>query len=201
MIGNNAIDLFGHLAIEGAQARLDMRDGDVQLGRRQRAGERGIGVAVDHQLVGLRFQEDRFDLLEHASGLRAVAAGTDAELIPGFGNAELLEEDIGHVLVIVLASVDEDFLAAGHLAQQARDDGRLDELGACADDGDDFHDVPASHRLGSTDGKSIEPEVGEASWLEAPKVRIQALRFTFSQIPVSRREANANQRYLPSSGR
>ena len=61
------------------------------------------------------------------------------ELVGGPGEFELLEENIGHFLVVMLAGVNENLFAAGGCSQQARHDGGLDELRPNADDGDDFH--------------------------------------------------------------
>ena len=118
MVGDDAVDLFGHLAVEGAQAGFDMGHRDVQLAGGQGAGEGGIGVAVNHQPVRLGFEEDFFDRFQHASGLGAMAAGADAEVVGGLG-IQFLEENVGHVLVVMLAGVDEDFLTAGRLPKPA----------------------------------------------------------------------------------
>ena len=51
MIGQHAVDLFRHAAVERAQAGFEMGDRDVQLRRRQRAGEGRVGVARhQHQI-------------------------------------------------------------------------------------------------------------------------------------------------------
>ena len=52
VIGDDAIDLLRHPAIEAAQPGLDVRERDVELGRRQRRGQRRVGVAVDEHGVG-----------------------------------------------------------------------------------------------------------------------------------------------------
>ena len=45
-VGEDAVHLLGHREVEGTQPGLDVRDRDVQLGRRQRARERRVGVAI-----------------------------------------------------------------------------------------------------------------------------------------------------------
>ncbi len=49
-IGEDAVDLLGHRPVPGAQAGLDVRNRDPELGCRQRHGERRVDVAADaHQ--------------------------------------------------------------------------------------------------------------------------------------------------------
>ena len=62
----------------------------------------------------------------------AVRAGADAEEDVGLGQAELAEEDVGHLRVVVLAGVDERDLGSGLLERTV--DGRsLHEVRARAD--------------------------------------------------------------------
>ena len=58
------------------------------------------------------------------------------------GDAELVEEHVRHVGVVMLAGVDENFFKPVHCREGAADRGRLDELRARAQHGDDS----ASHR-------------------------------------------------------
>ena len=51
MVGQHAVVLLGHRAVAAAQARLEMRDRDVELDRRERAGERRVHVAGDDDEV------------------------------------------------------------------------------------------------------------------------------------------------------
>ena len=52
MVGDDAVDLLGHRAIEGAHPRLDVGDRNLRLGRREGAGEGRVRVAVDEHRVG-----------------------------------------------------------------------------------------------------------------------------------------------------
>jgi hypothetical protein len=54
----------------------------------------------------------RFDAFEHAASHGAMAEAGDAEVMIREGYVELVEEDIRHVGVEVLAGVDDDFLDA-----------------------------------------------------------------------------------------
>jgi hypothetical protein len=66
-----------------------------------------------------------------------VGPGADAEVVVGLRYGELLEEDLRHAVVIVLAGVDEDLLV--NLAELPRDRSALDELRPGADDRDNLH--------------------------------------------------------------
>ena len=52
--------------------------------------------------------EHRLEPLDHPRRLLGVGARADAEHVVGLGHAELLEEDLGHRAVVVLAGVDDD---------------------------------------------------------------------------------------------
>ncbi len=70
-------------------------------------------------------------------------AGTDAEIEGRLGNLQLAEKNVRHVFVVMLPGVDEQLFEPGPLAKEAGEHGGLDELGASADDRDDFHvEVP-----------------------------------------------------------
>ena len=107
LVRHDPVDLFGHAAVEAAQARLHVGDGDVEFGRGKRAGQRGVGVAVDQNPVGFFVDEDFLDSGEHLSCLRAVRPGTDGQVVFGLRNFEFPEKDSGHAVVVVLAGVDE----------------------------------------------------------------------------------------------
>ena len=75
-----------------------------------------------------------------------MAAGPDAEVDIGSRDAQVGEEDVGHVGVIVLPGVDDDVsvFGRGHLGG---DRGQLDELGAGPDDAEDLHGAAGSRGL------------------------------------------------------
>jgi hypothetical protein len=136
VVGEDAVDLLGHRAIEGAHPGLDVGDRHVGLGGRKPAGERRVRVAVDEDEVGLLDGDERTERGEHPRRLIGVRAAVDAELALGPRHAELVDEDRRELVVVVLAGVDEQLVVLG--AQQARDGGRLDELRAVPDDGEDL---------------------------------------------------------------
>lgn len=121
-----------------AQAGLDVRHGDVQLGRSQRTGERGVGVAIDQHPIGLFLLNQRFDTFEHAPGHRTMAEASDAKVVVRARDVELIKENVRHVGVEVLASVDDDLLNTIACFDGSADGGSLDELRPRAEDGEDF---------------------------------------------------------------
>ena len=137
-IGEDAIDFFGHGAIEAAETGFDVSDGNAEFYGGERDGNGGIDVADDEDEIGLAFEEDGLDTLQDFGGLRGVRAGADFEIDVGRGNAHLAKENVGEFFVVVLAGVDEDGIDFGmalHLAHERRDFG---EVGAGADDIQDF---------------------------------------------------------------
>ena len=72
MIGEDAVVLFGHGAVEAAQAGFDVRHGDVEFHRRECPRERGVGVAVDQHPVRALAEQHFLDGDEHLAGLFAV---------------------------------------------------------------------------------------------------------------------------------
>src|SRR5207247_5193211 len=80
------------------------------------------------------------DLLEpahHVCGLPPVAPAPHAQVVIRPGDVEGIEEHVGHVLVVMLARVDQDLLMV--LTDLAAHRRGLDELGSRADDARDFH--------------------------------------------------------------
>ena len=65
----------------------------------------------------------------------------DIKVVIGFWDMHLFEEDVAHILVEMLAGVDDDLPDGAGCAEGTAYGCRLDELGACADDGDDLHSL------------------------------------------------------------
>ena len=128
-IGDDPVDLLGHRPIEAPQPRLYVGNGDQRLRRCQRRGERRVDVAGDEDQIGFLLGEYGLQPLHHQGGLLGVAAGADLEHVIWLGDAELLEEDLRHHPVVVLAGVD-DRVAPVRVARPHRGDHRrgLDEV-------------------------------------------------------------------------
>jgi hypothetical protein len=110
MIGQDPIDLLGHAPVERTHACFDVGDGNVQLRRRKRAGQRRVGVAVDQHPRRPLLGEDPLDRLQHATGHGGVAESADAEMMAWRSKPELLEEHVRHRGVEVLSGVDQYFV-------------------------------------------------------------------------------------------
>ena len=138
VIGQPAVDLLRHARIEAAQARLHVGDRDAELGRCHRPGQGRVGVPEDEHQLRSDLEQGGLEGLDHPARHPAVRARSDAEVPVGRGDAQLVEEGLRHLVVVVLAGVDEHF--AHPPAQGAREGGRLDELRA----GPDYrhHDRP-----------------------------------------------------------
>ena len=86
---------------------------------------------------GSPVDDDRLEALHHARGLHGVRARADLQHAVGRADPELVEEDLRHRLVVVLAGVHEQVLEA-RPALDLGDDGRhLDEVRPGSDDGQD----------------------------------------------------------------
>ena len=118
MVGHDPVDLLGHAPVEASEPRLDVRDRDAQLGRRQRPDQRGVRVAVHEHGVRPFRDQDRLQALQHPGRLLRVRATADAQRVVRSREVQLREEGPGHRLVPVLAGVHE------HLAVPAPEHGR-----------------------------------------------------------------------------
>ena len=145
VIGGDPVDFLRHVAVEAAQPRLDMGHRHALLGRDQRAGNRRVRVAVNEHSIRTGFEDHLLELLQHATRLLTVRAGSDAEIDVGPRDLELVEEHVRELGIVVLARVDDQVLDAlagarrivrGHRPADRR---QLHELGPRADDADDAH--------------------------------------------------------------
>ena len=153
VVGDEPVVLLGHRPVVAPQAGLEMGDRDVELHRRERAGERRVDVAGDDDEVGLPVEQDPLDPDERPRRLLRVGARADAEEDVRLRQVELGEEDVRHVRVVVLAGVDEVELdLRGELAERAVHRRRLHEVRARADDEADPCS-PCRHRGGAYRGR------------------------------------------------
>jgi hypothetical protein len=130
VVGHAPVVLLRHRPVEAAQPRLEVADRDLELRRRERAGERRVHVARHDHEVWLEVDERLLEPFEGACGLEAVRARADAELQVRRRQRQLREEDVVDLGVVVLPRVDEALL----------DDAAALELGV---DGRDLHVVGA----------------------------------------------------------
>lgn len=138
MVRQYAVVLLGHPPVERPEAGFEVSQRQMNLDGCDGCGERRVRVAVDEDPIGSMFREGGLEGAEHRTGLRSVAAGPDSEMHVRRGDAEILEEDIAHDRVVVLARVDDDVLHAA-FPGRPRDRREFDELGTGSDDADDPH--------------------------------------------------------------
>jgi hypothetical protein len=104
--------------------------GTRNLPRRERARERRVGVAEDHDCIRLLLEEHCFDRRQQAAGLLAVRARPGLQPVRRGWELELgLDRRTG---------VDED-PGDTAFAQRPRERSRCEELWPVADDGKDSH--------------------------------------------------------------
>ena len=141
-VGAQAIDFLGHVHVPGAQARLDMGHLDSQLFSRDGAGHGGVDIPHHDDQIRLFPQADLFELDHDPGGLLGMGTATHFQIDIGLGHAEVVEEGFAHLLVVVLAGVDEEVLDFVRVSVHGLDDrGHFHEVGAGADDVEDFHDL------------------------------------------------------------
>ena len=93
---------------------------------------RFMEVALYHPEHGY-YRKPRDPFGQHARGLGGVRAPGDAQLTLRPRHAELAEEDLRQLVVVMLAGMDQDLLVLG--PHRRGDRGGLDELRPVADDG------------------------------------------------------------------
>ena len=107
LVGQHAVDLLGHLAVEAAQARLDVHDRHALLARDEAAGQRRVDVADDDHAARAELVDDRLEAPHDLGRLHRVRARADLEVDVGRRQLEVGEQALVHRDVVVLAGVDE----------------------------------------------------------------------------------------------
>jgi hypothetical protein len=126
MVDQHSVVLFGHQAIEAAQSRLHVHQGHLASVRGQRAGDRGVRIALDHDGRRSQIGEQSIEAVRGHPDLLTPRAPADVELGVRRPEPELLEEAGRHRRVIVLARV-----YCVRTGSEASDDAReLDQLRA-----------------------------------------------------------------------
>ena len=150
-VGGDAVDLLGHLAVEAAQAGLDVRHRDAELDRGERGGERRVDVAHhQHQVrASAPGARSRCPPSRARSGSRAIPTPT-CRKTSGRGSPRSRKKTPESSAVVVLPGMEQERLdrrPAPHLGEQRR---QLDEVRAAARHGEDHHLV--HERTGSPTG-------------------------------------------------
>ena len=145
-----AVDLLGVVAIDRPDAALDVREGQAELAGGDGRRHGGVDVAVGHHAIRLFRLKDAGQLHESSSRKADVVAVGNLQMMIRRGEIEAFEERLGHLVVVVLAGVNQHFPDPA-LAQLAVDEVFLHEIRPGADHRADFHDQPTRPATASTD--------------------------------------------------
>ncbi len=137
-IGDDTVDLFGHGAVAAAEPRLEVGQRNTHLGRDERASQRRVHVAHHHHPVGPALEAEPLVGHHHARRLPGVAAAAHPQMTVGAGEAEVAQERVRHVVVVMLTGVDEDRLAPIRRREHPVERRHLHEIGPGAGDEMDF---------------------------------------------------------------
>ena len=111
---------------------------DAELGRVDGGGHGRVHIAHDdHEVRAIR-HHDLFELDQEPTGLFSMAAGADAEIDIGLGEAQFFEEHFGHRAIIMLAGVYQHREQSGGGLHALVDGGDLHEVGSRPDDVEDL---------------------------------------------------------------
>lgn len=106
-VGYHAVDFFWHRQVVGTDAGFDVSNGDAELFGHDSASHRGGYVANNEHQVSRIGNQIALESGHNRSGLLGLSATTTAEVHIGLRNAQLFEEGAAHLLIIMLASVDQ----------------------------------------------------------------------------------------------
>ena len=118
-VGDDTVDLLGHAAAERAQTGFDMGEPHRRLGRDQRRRQGRVGVAVDQHDVGMLRLDDRLEPRHDGAGLRGMAAAADAQMVLRRRDAEIVEEDLRQLRIVVLTGVHDGLPQARRIPDRA----------------------------------------------------------------------------------
>jgi len=132
VIGDHAVDLFGHRPVVGTHPRLDVNEREQQLLRDDGAGERAVRIAAHDDDVRRRGGDRIAEAPNHFGDLGTRAEGADPEVDVRLGNRKVGEKFFRHAIVVMLSRVHECFVMAR--TENSGQDGDLDEFGSSAHD-------------------------------------------------------------------
>ncbi len=107
LVRHEPVDLFGHAAVEAAQAGLDMHHRHMELRRDEGAGHGGVDVADDDHRRGPVLQHHRLEALHDLCRLDRVRARADFQVDVGRRQFEVGEQAVVQREVVVLSGVDQ----------------------------------------------------------------------------------------------
>ena len=150
-IGDDPVDLFGHGPVAAPQARLNVDERNAQMYRCQAAGDRAADIVDDQHHVGAVFFADRFECLHDRGGLARRRAAVDPQVVKRLGNLEFVEEKAAHLLIEMLAGMNEDRLDFGMRVERADNRRDLRKVGTRSDCTENFDHLSVSgfYRVGN----------------------------------------------------
>ena len=107
VIGDDAVVLFGHAAIEAPEPGLDVNEGDLHRVGAQRSGGDGVGVALHHNRRRLDLAEELLEAGDGLGDLTGPRLASDRQLMVGIGQPQVVDEVAVQRSVPVLSGVDE----------------------------------------------------------------------------------------------
>ena len=113
--------------------------GDVKFHRDKGSRHGRVGITEHDDQVGFLLHQYLLEPDEDLPCHLSVGSGPDPEIMIRIGNFELVKEDLGEVLIVMLTCVNDDLLM--FLPDLPGEREELDELRAGSDDGCDFHFV------------------------------------------------------------
>ena len=142
LVRQQPVELLGHGPVTAPESRLEVRDRNVPLRRRERRGQRRVHVPHHQHQVRRLCLEMGLKRGHHRCRLRGVAPRADPQVDVRLTDPESLQEHRGHALVVVLAGMDQDTAESASSIQCAQHRSHLHEVGART------HDVHDGERAG-----------------------------------------------------
>jgi small subunit ribosomal protein S10 len=141
MVGNLTVDLFRHPLVEAAVPGFHVEDRDLAPFGGNHC-QTAVGIAEHQQGIGRNCFEQGIGFGDDvADGLRRRLAGRFQEVIR-LAHAKIMKKDLVELVIVILAGMDQHVL---HMPVEfGNHPAELDDLGAGADNGHDFHDFNAS---------------------------------------------------------
>jgi cellulose synthase/poly-beta-1,6-N-acetylglucosamine synthase-like glycosyltransferase len=126
VVSDHPVVFLGHPSVEASEPCLDVNEGDFGGVGGQRTGGDRVGVALNDDGERAVLCEEIIEALGGATDLCAAAFCSDPDVNVGAGHAELVEEDLGQLRVVVLARVDH---TSGR-SEEPNETREFDDLGA-----------------------------------------------------------------------
>ena len=128
---------FDSLALRGHSNLLIFVD--IALGAHQSSGDRRVDISIDQHEIGLMLDHHSLESLHYLRGLLRVGSGTNLEIDVGRADSQFLKENVRHVEVVVLASMNDGLANAWISVQSSNDRSNLHEVRSCPNYVNDVH--------------------------------------------------------------